>query len=452
MLRGSSIFRLMTTRELYSIFQAHPHVCTDTRKLTKGSLFFALKGPNFDANRFANEALNKGAAFAVVSDPSLKGNRFIYVEDTLKALQDIALLHRSRFDIPVLAITGSNGKTTTKELILAVLAEKYRVEGTKGNLNNHIGVPLTLLAIPEETELAVIEMGANHEGEIRFLCDLAKPTHGLISNIGKAHLEGFGSIEGIIRAKSELYQYLGLQNGVVFVNLNEDYLPALSENMTYRYTYKFDSRLEIHAWGMSAVFDRGQTENIEIKGSTGDVIKLKNPLFGAHNSQNILSAIAVGMYFNVDLTKIKSAIETYIPGDNRSQWVEAGGARIMLDAYNANPTSMRLAIESIASMPDKRKILILGSMKELGPDSKKEHQSLMEFLKSIGSWEKVVLVGEEYQEPVEPSWYLFKEVHSAGQWLRDKDINDSVLLIKGSRANALEKLLEVIQPSPSGQV
>jgi UDP-N-acetylmuramoyl-tripeptide--D-alanyl-D-alanine ligase len=322
-----------STEQLYSVFRQHPVICTDTRKLSDGCLFFCLRGEKFDGNRFALQALEQGAAYAIVDDPSLQHARCLQVPDTLRALQDLATCHRNTFDIPVIAIGGSNGKTTTKELIAAVLSSHYPCHFTKGNLNNHIGVPLTLLAMPNDTEVAVIEMGANHHGDIDELCRIARPTHGLLTNIGKEHLEGFGNLEGVKKAEGELFRYLARHNGCAFVNRSEKYLSAMSRSNRKKVVYQhsdtlnpFDGTIDVLLTGeqpfVGAAF---LSEN-------GEVVEVQSRLIGRHNFNNIMTAIALGIYFKVPGSVIRAAIENYIPSNNRSQLVQKGSTTILLDA------------------------------------------------------------------------------------------------------------------------
>ncbi len=336
---------MVSLDELFSIFKKHPVVCTDTRKLTAGCLFFALKGASFAGNQFAQKALDSGAAYAVVDAPELAAQeRMLLVEDVLKSLQQLAKHYRQQFDIPVIAIGGSNGKTTTKELVSAVLSSHYPCHSTSGNLNNHIGVPLTLLAMPPQTEVAIIEMGTNQPGDIDLLCAIAAPTHGLLTNIGKEHLQGFGNLEGVKKAEGELYRYLARHNGCVFVNSAEKYLSAMSRNNRKRVFYAVTDTLR----NDNGVIDvRLVSEmpfvQMEFLSENNEVVSVQTQLVGRHNFHNVMTAVALGVYFKVPAVRIKAAIEGYIPANNRSQIVHRGSNTILLDAYNANPSSMKVA-------------------------------------------------------------------------------------------------------------
>jgi len=337
----------MTTAELYKIFLDHPNVCTDSRKIEPNCLFFALKGANFDGNQFAERALQQGAAYAVVDDINLETNQqLILVEDVLIALQKLAHHHRKQFEIPVIGITGTNGKTTTKELVSTVLSSHYPTHYTKGNFNNHIGVPLTLLAMPANTEVAIIEMGANHVGEIDFLCRIAAPTHGLITNVGEAHLEGFGSFEGVKTAKGELYQYLEKNKGLAFINKNEDHLQEMAGPNLYKvlYTKSTAPDLKVPIFETKLVAANPFVE-ISFLSKIGVSQGIKSQLIGLYNFNNIMTAVTLGRYFKVPYQKIKQSIENYTPSNNRSQIIEKGSNKFLLDAYNANITSMTKALE-----------------------------------------------------------------------------------------------------------
>ena len=389
----------ITLEELYNIYLKNPLVCTDTRKIRSGCLFFALKGENFNGNTFAEQALESGAAYAVVDDFSVvKDSRFLLVDDVLATLQELAKHHRNTWDIPVIALTGSNGKTTTKELIAAVLAKKYRTNATIGNLNNHIGVPLTLLSIqPDENTVAVIEMGANHQQEIAFLCSIAQPTHGLITNIGKAHLEGFGGIEGVKKGKGELYTYLSKKKRVVFVNAQDDTLMEMASKK--------------HAFG-EIVFYRTASSEVDptLVEETPFVIyenqekqTIVTHLPGKHNFDNICAALAIGHYFEVPSDDAHRAISDYQPTNNRSQVIEKGSNIITLDAYNANPSSMRAALEHFIRSDASRKMVILGDMLELGEEAAAEHLAIGRLV-AEGEFAVVILTGPLMQHalPVLP--------------------------------------------------
>ncbi|HEY3387569.1 MAG TPA: UDP-N-acetylmuramoyl-tripeptide--D-alanyl-D-alanine ligase [Saprospiraceae bacterium] len=428
---------------LYSIFLKHPVISTDTRKITPGCIFFALKGSNFDGNTFAAQALTEGASYAVVDDPSIEGPRFIYVKDTLLALQSLANYHRRQFNIPVLAITGSNGKTTTKELVSAVLSKAFNVHATRGNLNNHIGVPLTLLGITQDTEFVVCEMGANHPGEIASLCDIAEPTSGLITNIGKAHLEGFGSLEGVKKAKGELYAYLSQHNGLGFVNTDDLNLRDLATTLGKKKTYGFnpDGKPELYFSYSTKPGERGF-----IIHDQEDKVSIKSSMFGHYNATNVLAAYTVGNHFNVRDEQIALAIEQYVPGSNRSEIITHRDCIFVKDAYNANPSSMELALTAFSSQYPHGWV-VLGDMKELGEDSAEAHrQIIMQVSKT--EFERVFLVGHTFakslddlqlKDPRFSSVANIKELSS--NWIWEQCKNKAILL-KGSRSMQLEMLLE----------
>ena len=432
----------MQIPELYKLYLQFPSIQTDTRKVKQGDMFFALKGPNFNGNQFAKEALVKGAAYAVVDE--LLENidaKIINVPDVLKTLQDLALHHRTQFststltkEIPFIAVTGSNGKTTSKELIHAVLSSTYNTYTTEGNLNNHIGVPLTILKVKQDAEIAVIEMGANHQKEIASYCAFTLPTHGIITNCGKAHLEGFGGEEGVRKGKGELFDHLRISKGMAFIMQDYPYLVGMAKGIP-----------EIMTYGTQSADITGEVKNsagfLEIAITKGaDINDINTQMVGEYNLPNILAAVAVGKYFNIEEDKIKSALENYIPSNSRSQLVQKGTNRIILDAYNANPTSMKAAIENFAKMEGGDKVLILGSMMELGDESVAEHQAIIDLIGHY-TWKAVVLVGGEYNQPALP--YLhFKDAAEAKLWLHQQQFDHTQLLIKGSRSIQMEKVLE----------
>jgi len=425
----------MRIPELYEIYQQHPSVQTDTRRLRKGDIFFALKGPNFNGNEFAKKAIEDGAAYAIIDDERFKTSNTILVEDSLITLQELAKYHRQQFTIPFVAITGSNGKTTTKELIHAVLKTTYTTYTTEGNLNNHIGVPLTLLKIKSDAEMAVIEMGANHIGEIASYCQIAMPTHGLITNCGKAHLEGFGSVEGVKKAKGELFDYLRtLTHGFAFVMWDYDYLQKMSKGISgiIKYGTKDDAHL------IGRVLKNDPFLGVEIVQGL-DERKISTQLVGEYNLPNVLAAITIGKFFKVPEAKIKSAIENYAPSNSRSQLIQKGTNTIILDAYNANPSSMRLAIENFSKMPGD-KVLILGSMAELGNESEKEHEELVEQIKKY-NWKNVALVGKEFNK-IKHSFGQFADAMEAKNWLQQQKFENINILVKGSRSMKMEKTIE----------
>lgn len=430
---------------LYQLFQEHPIICTDSRKVLAGSIFFALKGANFDGNKYAEKALESGAAYAVVDNADyVKNERYILVDDGLKALQQLALYHRRQFDTPFVGITGSNGKTTTKELVGAVLATTYDTIYTRGNFNNHIGVPLTLLTIPPDAEMAVIEMGANHQGEIAELCTIAEPTVGIITNVGKAHLEGFGGLDGVKKGKSELYQFLADNNGTALVNLDQNDLLdlALAREVERIVTYGQDDRADYQ----TDLLTIDPYVSVKATDEEGNNIIINSKLIGQYNYHNINTAIAVGLYFNISLKKIKEAIEGYVPTNNRSQIIHQGDTAFILDAYNANPTSTRHALLNFGQMDKSKKIAILGDMLELGEESYSEHLTIANLAKSLPI-DKVILVGSEYRKVLsEVDAIHFDTVEAAKDWFEMENIDDTAILIKGSRGIKLEKLLKKNEP------
>lgn len=428
--KGFFIFTHMEIAELYKIFLNHPVISTDTRKVSKGCLFFALKGENFDANTFAEQAIIEGAAYAIIDNVNFKKTeKYILVDDVLETLQRLSNYHRKQFTIPFIGITGSNGKTTSKELINAVLSEKYKTNATQGNLNNHIGVPLTILSIPKDCEIAIIEMGANHIGEIEQLCEISEPTFGIITNIGTAHIEGFGSREGVIKAKSELYHFIKENNGKLFLNEDDDLLTKLAKDIP---SIKY-SRLEINNIS-SNPFLSFEWKNL----------KIETQLYGEYNIPNILAAIKIGEYFNVEITAIKAALEHYVSTNNRSQIVKLPNHTLYLDAYNANPTSMNAAIDSFSKLVDTKKLLILGDMLELGHVSQEEHQKVADKINQLKL--NALLVGNEFQQ-IKNNYELksVKNTDEAIAWLENNLNTFNSILIKGSRGIRLEKISEYIQ-------
>lgn len=424
----------MQTEQLYKIFLQYPSIQTDTRKLKTGDLFFALKGPNFNGNLFAKQALETGAAYAIV-DESADGQdeRIIQVNDVLTALQELALHHRKQFNIPFIAITGSNGKTTSKELVHEVLSTSFKTYTTTGNLNNHIGIPLTILKVKDDAEMAVVEMGANHQKEIEQYCRYTLPTHGIITNCGKAHLEGFGGVEGVRKGKGELYDFLRASNGTAFVFWDYEYLREMSKGLSTIKTYGTRDAEITGTIKTSSTF-------LEVSITDGAQIDLiKTHLVGSYNLPNVLLAVAVGKFFHVPDEKIKTALENYLPDNSRSQLIEKGNNRIILDAYNANPTSMTAAIENFAKMEGDDKVLMLGGMMELGEESLKEHQAILQVIDKY-QWKAVVLVGGDYYKL--PHQYLnFANSSEAKHWLGKQDFKNTLFLIKGSRSMQMEKVL-----------
>ncbi len=433
------------TTDLLPYFYECERVCTDTRKLRKGDLFIALKGGNFDGNTFAAKALQDGAAYAVVDDPKVvEDERYLLVPDGLKALQELATAYRRTFDIPFLAITGSNGKTTTKELIAAVLGQAHRTHYTQGNFNNHIGVPLTLLAMPKDTEIAVIEMGANHQDEIAALCTTAEPTHGLITNVGLAHLEGFGGFEGVKKGKSEMYAYLAENDGIVFLNLEEEHLKELADQRgaSRRVSYHLSNHPDLsHPNFEIKPLSINPNINVMFLDPAGDSRLISSTLSGQHNLQNVITAVAVGKYFKVPAEQIVIAVEGYISDNNRSQWVEKDGTRYYLDAYNANPTSVRASVQNFSNMTEGPKWAVLGDMLELGEVAAAEHLAVARFCQSLGL-DHIILVGPHFKSAAAelglPHFNTADDVlasTSPNQW------QGGLVLIKGSRGMKLEQLL-----------
>jgi UDP-N-acetylmuramoyl-tripeptide--D-alanyl-D-alanine ligase len=440
----------MQLEALYQLFKKHPSVTTDSRQITEGCLFFALKGETFDGNTFAEQAIEKGAAYAIIDDARLKTNdRLILVENVLSTLQSLATHHRHQFDIPVIAIAGSNGKTTTKELVAAVMSSHYQTHYTKGNFNNHIGVPLTLLQLTDEHEVAIIEIGANHQGETHDLCVILEPTHGVVTNMGKDHLEGFGGIEGVKKGNSEIYRWLAAHRGTVFVNEDEpflqDWLPTEGlRKIFYRHadmpvlqTPQYEARLDSVAPLLSISF-------VDEK---GEMLHAKTQIVGAYNFANILTAIAIGKYFKVPAWKIRNAVANYVPSMNRSQLLKYGEATVILDAYNANPSSLALALKNLAQMPQPKKTAIIGDMFELGEEAAAEHLAILNLAKSL-NFNQIVVVGENFKQQYiasdshPPAVLSFGKTTEAKDWFLTQAFDaDTCLLIKGSRGMRLESLL-----------
>lgn len=425
----------MEIKNIYSKFLECTSVSTDTRKIEQNSLFVALKGENFDANTFAKEALNKGAKYVIIDNKDFFiEERTILVDDSLKTLQELANFHRKQLNISIIGLTGSNGKTTTKELINAVLSEKYKTIATIGNLNNHIGVPLTLLRLTNETEIGIIEMGANHQNEIDFLCSIAEPDFGYITNFGKAHLEGFGGIEGVIKGKSEMYIYLNKNKKTAFVNLDDKIQNEKSLDLN-RFTF---SQKEKNSNVFISFVDANPMVKIEF-----NAMKIQSNLIGMYNSNNINAAITIGKYFKVENIAIKKAIENYIPENNRSQMIQKKGNNIIMDAYNANPSSMTVALENFFQLTETPKIAILGDMFELGKESHKEHQKIVELVSNNPKIE-VFFIGKHFYQVKKEINHIhffesFEDFSNSFQ-----PVSNNLILIKGSRGMALERSLELI--------
>lgn len=426
--------------DIHKIFLDHPNVVTDSRKIIPSCFFFALRGEQFNGNRFAAEAIEKGAAYAVVDAPEYANiPGCILVSDVLASLQELAAYHRSRFNIPVLAITGSNGKTTTKELISAVLSSAYNIISTQGNLNNHIGVPLTLLRLTPETEIAVIEMGANHPGEIDFLCRIANPGFGLITNIGRAHLEGFGGFAGVVRTKTELYRFLEETGGKVFVN-SADPLLMQHSSMLERTTYGFVPE----AGFMGEYSHQEDLVSISFPSANLSPVEVRSRLFGGYNAINILAAACIGRYFGVGDENIRTALEKYTPSNNRSEVRKTARNVLILDAYNANPSSMEAALRHFAASSFSQKTVILGDMLELGDESDNLHTYILKLLEELG-FTDVYLVG-----PVFTAVNRKREFHCFGDntlaklWFEHHPLEGRTVLIKGSRGIRLETISEIL--------
>lgn len=425
--------------KLYNIYLNSRTISTDTRKITPGSVFFALKGERFNGNSFARQALEAGASYVVIDEAEYAADeKYILVENVLQTLQQLANYHRRQLTIPFIGITGSNGKTTTKELINAVLSRKYKTYATRGNLNNHIGVPLTLLAITNEIEIAIIEMGANKVGDIAELVSICEPTHGLITNIGRAHLEGFGGIEGVKKGKGELYDFLQFRNGVVFVNALNETLENMIRTRYFGEIVHYPRVGDFMACEMlsSSPFVTYRSEN-------GDMIQTH--LSGAHNFENIATALCVGKYFEVSAEEANLAVSGYISDNNRSQIVNKGSNTVYLDAYNANPTSMQASLEHFMTIEASNKVVILGDMFELGEESETEHRNIGRVV-AKGNFTKVLLCGKRMQAAVEanPQAYYFLDKFSLNNWLQENKIENAQILVKGSRGMGLETILDLL--------
>jgi len=432
----------MNIEELHKIFLSCPSVTTDSRNCPPGSMFFALKGESFNGNLYADEAIKKGSEYAIVDDKSISyaSKNVIMVDDVLATLQQLASFHRDYLSIPIVAITGTNGKTTTKELTREVLKQKFNVKATEGNYNNHIGVPLTLLSFSEETEFGIVEMGANHPGEIEFLCNIAKPDFGLITNIGKAHLEGFGSIEGVMKAKGELYTHLAENAGTIFTNKDSHYLMKILPEDAETVFYGIEN-----SDGLVHGETSGESFFLKLKWKntvTDKEYETGTNLIGSYNLENALAAITVGCYFNVDAVKINRAISDYTPTNNRSQYLKTEKNEVLLDAYNANPSSMQKALENFSNIEGDKKVLILGGMKELGKDSEEEHHELVEKIKTVDP-EKTFLIGKEFEthKAALPNAVYFNNVDQLINYLKEHPLIDNKILVKGSRSNKLEKVI-----------
>lgn len=429
----------MEISEIYDKFLASTGVCTDTRKLEKDCIFFALKGANFNGNKFAKQALESGAKYAIIDESEYQENEsFILVENVLKTLQDLAIFHRQQFKIPFIAIGGSNGKTTSKELMRDVLSQKYNTFATPGNLNNHIGVPLSLLQIPKNTEIAIIEIGANHEGEIAELCEIAKPNYGIITNIGKDHLEGFGSLEGVARANSELYLYLLKNKGKIFVNSRQAHLQRMASRFPKKSIISYPAENDFFE---AELLDSDFFVNLK----TPNNPRVKTQLFGSYNFDNIVTALCMGVFFEVKASEAEKAVSEYSPQNQRSEIIPKRSNTIILDAYNANPSSMELAIDNFAQIKAEHKVLIIGDMYELGNMSKIEHEKIGKQVSQY-NFDILVFYGQEIQVMLRdnPKAYYFPDKFSLHNWIQDRKFENTHFLIKGSRGVKLETVLGFI--------
>ncbi len=440
----------MNIENLYCLYLKYPIICTDTRKIYPESIFFALKGDNFNGNSFAENALALGCAYVVIDQQEYKRNdQYILVPDVLKCLQELAIYHRKQLTIPIIGITGTNGKTTTKELLSAILGRKYNIIYTKGNFNNHIGVPLTVLSIGKEHNLAVIEMGANHPGEIGFLCNICKPTHGLITNIGKAHLEGFGSFDGVVATKKELYDFLITNESVIFACADNQILTKILNGKSY---IKYGIQKDYDCYGkilrntafLNADITLKEIASNYSKNADSNHFNVSSNLIGDYNLENLLAAVTVGYYFGVSSKKIAEAVSEYQPDNNRSQLKKTLKNTLILDAYNANPSSMTLAIKNFALMDVENKVLVLGDMLELGEYAKQEHLSIVELVVQL-NFKDVFLVGKIFSGIFSNfKFQTFENSDKLCDYIREYPIENKNILIKGSRGIKLEKIIELL--------
>ena len=433
----------METGQLYELYLKHPVISTDTRKITPDSLFFALKGDKFDANSFAEKAIEAGAAYAIIDDAKYRlSGQYLLVEDVLSKLQDLARYHRKQLQIPVIGLTGSNGKTTTKELINAILSQRFNTFATAGNLNNHIGVPLSILSINASHQMAVIEMGANHQKEIGMLCTISQPSHGLITNIGRAHLEGFGGTEGIKIGKGELYDYLKLTNGITFIDTDSEVLGQMSLARQLANTIKYGTT-GIDNMVTGKLVNNTPYVSLQWWSAVDKKNLVESQLTGAYNLNNMLAAICIGHYFKLNDTEINKGLNDYTPSNNRSQIMQTDSNTLICDYYNANPSSMVVAIENINTMTAKEKVLILGDMFELGEESAEEHKAIVQ--KAIAApVNKRIFIGKAFYEFKQGfSADFFETTDEAIKALKAKPIKHATVLIKGSRGMALERLVEL---------
>lgn len=422
------------TERIYQYYSQSFLVSTDSRKIEKGCVFVAIKGEHFDGNDYAYQVAKDGIASCVIADRKdlTPHERLFIVDDSINAIQKLAKYHREKCGIPIIGITGTNGKTTTKELVSAILSQKFNLIYTQGNFNNHLGVPLTLLRIKPDTEMAVVEMGANHPNEIAQLCSIAQPNYGIITNIGKAHIEGFGSFEGIIKTKNELYDYIKKTDGKVFVNNDNELLINLSKEL-HSITYGSNANADTHAEIVSS------NPNLIVR---WDENEISTNLIGEYNFENVLAAISAGLYFNVEKEAIIKALENYFPTNNRSQFIRSSKNEIVMDAYNANPTSMQLSIKNFKKICGSNSLLILGDMRELGADSQKEHHEIISLLKQL-NFNDVILVGDEFIK-ANDNFTTFANVEELENYINKNEISGKRILIKGSHSIHLEKIVNIL--------
>jgi UDP-N-acetylmuramoyl-tripeptide--D-alanyl-D-alanine ligase len=423
-----------TIEKIYQLYSQKYLVTTDSRKVEPGCVFVALKGEHFDGNDFAYQVANDNIAACVIADRKdlPQHERLFIVDDSLTALQELAKLHREKCNTPIIGITGTNGKTTTKELVASVLSQKYNIIYTQGNFNNHLGVPLTLLQIKPETEIAVVEMGANHPKEIELLCSLAQPNFGIITNIGKAHIEGFGSFEGVVKTKNELYNYLRNTNGKVFLNNDNPLLKELAHDLT-SVSYGKDDSADYKA----AILSSNPYLSIKWNG-----MEINTNLVGDYNFENVMAAITVGYYFNIEQELIIKALENYSPTNNRSQFIKTEKNEVVMDAYNANPVSMSNSVRNFRNISDENHLLILGDMKELGDESLNEHQEILNLVKELG-FNNVILVGSEFNK-INSGFISFLNVEELISHINNNEIRGKKILIKGSHSIHLEKIINLL--------
>jgi len=440
----------MEIEQLYKTYCQNRLISIDTRRITPGCLFFALKGENFDGNSFAEKAMEAGASCAVIDNASYKlDDRYILVPDALQTLQQLAGYHRSQLQIPFIGITGTNGKTTTKELVNSVLSQRFKTYATQGNLNNHIGVPLTLLSINNEVEIAIIEMGANHKKEIELLCNIAQPTHGIITNIGKAHLEGFGGIEAVKKGKGELYDWLISNNRWAFINRDNPLLVDMARDRGLHQVVYYGTGNE----GMVSGQLTGNDPFLKIEWWMNhsdldpESYVVETHLTGIYNLENFLSAACIGIFFKLSVEEVSQGLSNYQPSNNRSQIVQTKHNTLICDYYNANPSSMGVALDNFAAMPQEKKIMILGDMFELGKESAQEHEDILK--KALGiKTDEYIFIGEEFYNVgaihESPMIHFFRFTGEAYDFLKSHTVKNSVILIKGSRGMKMEQLVELL--------